>query len=178
MDTKFLRSSFVMAALAGVVCTHAATQPMNMPMPKQTPAPAAAPTNTTTAKVAPAAVNVESAWVRAAPPGASMLAGYMTLHNAGKNPVRFEWAQSDAFGMVELHRSMMVNGMETMRPAGVQTIPAGGDLRFEPGGLHLMLMDQKRAPKIGDVVRFRLHFADGSAVDVTAPVAAQVPAAH
>ncbi len=138
---------------------------MAMPMPK----PAAS------AQVALTSIRVDSAWVRAAPPGATMLAGYMTLHNTGKNSLSFEWAQSDAFGMVELHRSMTVNGMETMRPAGAQTIAAGGDLRIEPGGLHLMLMDAKRALKVGDVVRFRLHFADGGFVDVSAPVSAQAP---
>ena len=105
-----------------------------------------------------------------------MLAGYMTLRNAGKDPVRFDWTQSDAFGMVELHRSVMVNGMATMRPAGAQTIPAGGELKLEPGGLHLMLMDPARALKIGDSVRFRLHFAGGGFVDVKAAVSAQAPA--
>jgi copper(I)-binding protein len=136
----------------------------------------AMPKPAATAPAAPSSsVRVEAAWVRAAPPGAPMLAGYLTLHNDGKNPARFEWAQSDAFGMVELHHSMTVNGMETMRPAGVQTVPAGGDLRFEPGGLHLMLMDAKRELKVGDVVRFRLHFADGSFVDVSAPVRVYSP---
>lgn len=121
-------------------------------------------------------VRVESAWVRAAPPGATMLAGYMDLHNDGKTPQRFISAQSDVFGMVELHKTMIVNGVSTMRPAGDQSIPAGGDLRFEPGGLHLMLMQPKRVLKIGDSVRFRLHFADGSVMDVIAVVSAEAPA--
>ena len=124
-----------------------------------------------------AGVHVESAWVRAAPPGAMMLAGYMSLRNDGKQPTRFEWAQSDVFGMVELHQTLIVNGVSTMRPAGVQTIPAGGTLRIEPGGLHLMLMQPQRALKVGDTVRFRLHFSDGSAIDAVAPVSAEAPAA-
>jgi copper(I)-binding protein len=152
---------------------RSAPQAMTMPMSK--PAAAATPAKSGTTTVVPAAVRVEEAWVRAAPPGATMWAGYMTLHNTGKNPARFEWAQSDAFGMIELHRSMTVNGMETMRPAGAQTIPAGGNLRFEPSGLHLMLMDPRRALRVGDVVRFRLHFADGSFVDTTAPVRVYSP---
>ena len=169
MNTPFpCRALAATVSAAVFACAQAAPQPMAMPMPK----PAVS------ASVATSDVSVEGAWVRAAPPGAAMLAGYMTLRNSGKTPVRFEWTQSDAFGMVELHRSAMVNGMETMRPAGVQAIPAGGALRFEPGGLHLMLMDPRRALKVGDVVRFRLHFADGSFVDVAAPVAAQAPASH
>ena len=80
--------------------------------------------------------------------------------------------------MVELHRSVIANGVSTMRPAGDQVIPAGGMLRIAPGGLHLMLMQPKRELKIGDTVRFRLRFADGSALDVEAKVRAEAPAAR
>ncbi|HEV2606548.1 MAG TPA: copper chaperone PCu(A)C, partial [Xanthomonadaceae bacterium] len=125
----------------------------------------------------PKGVHVESAWVRAAPPGAMMLAGYMTLRNDGKTPARFDWAQSDVFGIVELHRTLIANGVSTMRLAGDQTIPAGGSLRFEPGGLHLMLMQAQHELKVGDKVRFRLHFADGTALDVVALVSAEAPGA-
>jgi len=125
----------------------------------------------------PKSVHVESAWVRAAPPGAMMLAGYMTLRNDGKAPVIFKSAQSDMFGMIELHRTTIVNGVSTMRAAGEQTIPAGSALRIEQGGLHLMLMQPRRELKVGDTVRLRLHFADGTALDVVAPVSAEEPAA-
>jgi len=125
----------------------------------------------------PKGVRVESAWVRAAPPSAMMLAGYMTVRNDGKTPVVFKSAQSDVFGMVELHRTTIVNGVSTMRAAGEQSIPAGGALRIEQGGLHLMLMQPRRELKVGDRVRFQLHFADGTALDVVAPVRAEAPAA-
>jgi copper(I)-binding protein len=125
----------------------------------------------------PKGVHVESAWVRAAPPGAMMLAGYMTLRNDGTMPQRFVSAECNAFGMVELHKSVIVNGVSTMRAAGGQVIPAGGALPIAPGGFHLMLMEPKRALKIGDTVRFRLHFAGGTALDVIAPVSAEAPVA-
>ncbi len=104
-----------------------------------------------------------------------MMAGYMAIHNDGKTPLRFVSAQCDAFGMVELHQSSIVNGMSTMRAAGEQTIPAGGVLHIQPGGLHLMLMQPKHALKVGDSVRFRLVFSNGSSTDVVAPVTAQAP---
>jgi copper(I)-binding protein len=106
-----------------------------------------------------------------------MLAGYLTLRNDGRVPVVFRSAQSDIFGMVELHRTTIVNGVSTMRAAGDQSIPAGGALHIEPGGLHLMLMQPRRELKVGDIVRFRLHFADGTALDVVAPVSAEAPVA-
>jgi len=152
----------VLAIAAGMTCTAAPQM--------------ATKTSQVGAMVPNKTVHVDAAWVRAAPPGAMMLAGYMTLHNDGKEPARFAWAQSDVFGMVELHQTLITNGISTMRTAGEQIIPAGGSLRFEPGGLHLMLMQAQHALKIGDQVRFRLHFADGSMLDVTAPVSAEAPA--
>ncbi len=140
---------------------------MTMPMAK--------PAVTPQAISQPAQAHVDAAWIRAAPPGAKMMAGYMVIHNDGKTPLRFVSAQSDAFGMVELHRSLIVNGMSTMRAAGEQTIPAGGVLHIQPGGLHLMLMQPKHALKIGDGVRFHLHFGDGSSMDVVAAVSTQAP---
>lgn len=120
-------------------------------------------------------LRVDGAWVRAAPPGAMMLAGYMVLHNDGDAPVRLVSVQSDAFGTVELHRSLVVNGMETMRPAGEQTIAAGGRMDIRPGGLHLMLMQPRQPLKVGDKVRFHLRFADDSMIEVIASVSAEAP---
>lgn len=153
----FRLASALSAAIALAPCALAAAAPANKPA------------------LAPAAVRVESAWVRAAPPGVAMLAGYMVVHNEGRTPLGFTGAGSDVFGMVELHRSQVVNGMETMRPAGAQTIPVGGALRIEPGGLHLMLMQPARALKIGEVVHFTLHFANAGDATVAARVLAQAP---
>ncbi|HTA64847.1 MAG TPA: copper chaperone PCu(A)C [Xanthomonadaceae bacterium] len=150
------------AAMRPVLAANPA--PMTMPMPK----PAAVST-------VAAHAHVDAAWVRAAPPGATMLAGYMVVHNDGKTPLRLVSATSDEFGMVELHRSLIVNGMSTMRPAGEQAILAGGTLKIAPGGLHWMLMQPKRALKVGDRVHFRLDFADGGSTDVGATVAASEP---
>ena len=169
MKTKFLLIFAAAMVVGCTACAAAKSQAMSMPMAKS----AVVPSST----LPPVAhVHVDAAWVRAAPPGSMMLAGYMALRNDDKTPVKFVWAQSDVFGMVELHKTMVVNGVSTMRPAGVQTIPAGGTLRFEPGGLHLMLMQPQRELKIGDRVRFRLHFDDGSARDVIVPVSAEAPA--
>ena len=44
-------------------------------------------------------LGVFDAWIRAAPPGASMLAGYATLKNTGDAPVSLLTVQSDAFRM-------------------------------------------------------------------------------
>jgi copper(I)-binding protein len=165
MNANVVRIVAVPFLIVAAACV-AASKPMAMPMAK---AARSAPINS-------AAAHVDGAWIRAAPPGAAMMAGYMAVHNDGKMPLRLVSTQSDTFGMVELHRSLIVDGMDTMRRAGEQVIPAGGTLKIAPGGLHLMLMQPKRALHIGDSVHFQLNFGDGSAAEVDAKVAASPPA--
>lgn len=145
-----------------------AMPPMAMkPMPmKSSQNAATVPTRT---------IRVEFAWVRAAPPRAMMMAGYMTLHNDGADPARLVSADSDVFGVVQTHRTLIVDGISRMRQVAEVTIPAHQVLRLEPGGLHLMLMQARRELKVGDKVNFRLHFTGGSVLDLVAVVSAEAP---
>ncbi len=168
MDMKNLLPAMACAAALFLPCSGrlvAAPATMAMLMPAASPA----------GKHASAPVRIEGAWVRAAPPGTTMLAGYMDIHNDGKATLRLVSAHADAFGMVELHLSQVVNGMSSMRPAGEQAIPAGGILRIQPGGLHWMLMEPLRPLKPGDTVRFSLRFSDGSEASVIAMVRTGTP---
>lgn len=114
---------------------------------------------------ASAEVRVESAWVRATPPGTPMLAGYAVLHNTGESPVRVVSADSEAFGMVEIHRTVEIDGISRMRPAGELEIAPGGRVTLEPGGLHLMLMRPKRDLAEGDKVTVTLEVSGAAPVD-------------
>jgi copper(I)-binding protein len=115
-------------------------------------------------------LSVTNAWVREAPPGMQMLAGYMTIHNAGAKERKLVAAQSPDFGNIELHRSMVENGMAKMIPQKFMPVPAHGMLHIAPGGYHLMLMKPKRQLKAGDKVPFTLRFADGETLKITATV--------
>ena len=106
-----------------------------------------------------------------------MMAGYMTLRNDGADPERLVSTESETFGVIEPHRTLTVDGISRMRQVGDVTIPAHQSLRFEPGGLHLMLMQERHELKVGDKVNFRLHFADGSVLDIVAVVSAFAPVA-
>jgi copper(I)-binding protein len=113
---------------------------------------------------APCAPVVDGAWVRAAPPGAESLAGYLVLRNPCAGPVTVTGVESLDFGRPMIHRSVEEGGVARMRDAGTLTVPAGGELRFQPGGLHLMLMSPSRSLAEGDVARIRLVLADGRRV--------------
>lgn len=118
---------------------------------------------------------VEQAWIRAAPPGAAMLAGYATLKNAGDTPVVVTGASSVDFDDVSLHESISVNGVERMRPLGDVTIVPGASIAFAPGGKHFMLMDAKREPRPGDAVKIHIATRSGPGVDVVFAVRETAP---
>ena len=49
-------------------------------------------------------------------------------------------------------------------------IPAGKEVRFEPGGLHVMLNDFRQPLEVGDVVDLTLTFQHGGTQTVDATV--------
>lgn len=118
---------------------------------------------------------IENAWVRAAPPGARTLAGYLVLCNPCATAVEVVDVESLDFGMPMIHRTELVDGVSRMRPAGKLAVPAGGELRFEPNGLHLMLMKPLRPLAEGDSARLRLVLADGRRLYAEVPVRRAAP---
>ena len=85
-------------------------------------------------------VAIDGAWIRVLtariPAG-----GYFTLRNDGGRPLVLTGASSPACGMLMLHESSDAGGLESMRDVAGVVVPAGGTLRFAPGGYHLMCMD-------------------------------------
>lgn len=118
---------------------------------------------------------IEQAWVRAAPPGARSLAGYLVLRNPCAVAVEVVDVESLDFGMPMIHRTEQVDGVSRMRPAGRLRVAAGAELRFEPNGLHLMLMKPLRPLAEGDTARLRLVLADGRRLYAEVPVRRSAP---
>ena len=104
---------------------------------------------------------IEHAWIRTAPPGAMMLAGYATLRNAGDAPLTVTGADSADFAEVSLHQSVEENGVERMRALSPIEIAAGTSVGFAPGGRHFMLMRPKRELKQGDSVQIHISTSAG-----------------
>lgn len=107
---------------------------------------------------------VEQAWIRAAPPTAMALAGYARVRNVCGHAASIVGARSAAFGSAMLHATAMTKTMSTMREAGALPVPARGELRFSPGGNHIMLMQPRAALPEGRRVRVELLLSDGRAI--------------
>lgn len=115
---------------------------------------------------------VEEAWIPEAPPVAMMNAGYLRIKNNGKQPVVIVAAQSDAYGDVEIHKSVTKDGMARMIKQDQITIEPGQEIKFERGGLHLMLMQPKHPLKIGDQAKMALITKDKQTISFTATIKA------
>ena len=109
------------------------------------------------------AITVEQPWMRfiikARPAG-----GYFTLHNNTSKPVELTGASSSACGMVMLHQSKSVNGIEKMLPVKSVAVPPHGTLEFRPGSYHLMCMKPKDTMMVGHKVPVTLEFAGGKMI--------------
>lgn len=106
-------------------------------------------------------VTVTDAWIRALP-AAVPSGGYFTLRNGTTKPVTLTTAQSPACGMMMLHKSSGMAGMTSMEDVSEVIVPAGGTVKFAPGGYHLMCMEATLKP--GQHIPVTLNFRGGAKV--------------
>ncbi|MFT5084543.1 MAG: copper(I)-binding protein, partial [Lentisphaeria bacterium] len=106
-------------------------------------------------------VAVMNAWIREAHPQASTNAGYLTLINTSSKSVSVIGARSEDFGAVEFHEMGMEDGMMQMRQLKHVDIDAESQVKFVPGGMHLMLKDPKRSLVEGDQSMIEFTFSSG-----------------
>ena len=123
-------------------------------------------------------LKVERAWIRTAPPGATMLAGYAVLHNGGDEPVIVHAASSPDFGSVSLHETIEVDAVERMQPIEQVEVAPGASVTFAPGGKHFMLMRPSRSLASGAAVTIHLDTNDSKGVDASFVVSEDEPAGH
>jgi len=110
-----------------------------------------------------APLDINGAWFRKLP-GKLPAGGYFTAQNNSRHDVAITGVSSDACGMLMIHQSSNKSGMSSMDMMPKVTVPAGGQLRFAPGGYHLMCEQPKM--KIGAKVPVVLQLSDGTAVAV------------
>jgi copper(I)-binding protein len=118
---------------------------------------------------------IDKAWVRAAPPGAMMLAGYAIVRNPCARAFAIIGVSSSDFAMAMVHETLLENGVSKMRHAASLPVPAHGEVLFAPGGRHLMLMNPTHALKVGDKLKLSLKLANGSSVSADFPIRREPP---
>lgn len=96
-------------------------------------------------------------------PGMAMSAGYLTLTNNSAETITITRVISPQYASVELHESVVDDGVARMRRLEKIEIPAGTNTVLAPGGKHLMLMRPTKIP--ADAVS--LQFYDGATLLLT-----------
>ena len=96
--------------------------------------------------------------VRATPAGVPTSAAYLTITNAGKTPDRLLSIDCACADAAMMHRSEIKGGISSMTMVDSVIIPAGGKVRFSPGGLHVMLVGVKGPLKAGGLQTLTLRF--------------------
>ena len=125
---------------------------------------------TSTTAMAESQPLVSDAWVREAPPGARMLAAYLTIENTADEDLVLVDVSSPQFAHVMMHRSEIIDGMARMIHEDSITIPAGKKLELKPGSYHLMMPAPDNRLETGDPVLFMLQFSNGGQLEVHAEV--------
>ena len=116
-------------------------------------------------------VMVTDSWIRAAPPNAPALGVFMKLENHTESGIALVEVQvSIEVDRIELHRTMMVNGIMKMTPQIAISVAAQSAVVLKPGSWHIMLISPKKVPVVGERVGLTLIFDDGSEREISAVV--------
>ena len=115
------------------------------------------------------ALIVVDAWTRQVP-GSDVAAAYLTLRNPRTQPVTIVSIESPLAEHAMIHETKTLGGQSQMRPHEQLVIAPGQTVKFEPGGLHVMLMGLRQPVPVGKSFPLVLLLADGTKVQVAAVV--------
>jgi copper(I)-binding protein len=122
-------------------------------------------------------ITVHDAWVRPTAQGDNG-AVYFVLHNDSTEADELVGASSNVAEAVEIHESSMAEGTGVMQMNQVFSVPLSrsSEVVFEPGGLHVMLVNISRDLVVGETVEVTLLFKNYEDVPVNVSVAQFAPA--
>ena len=107
-------------------------------------------------------IRFSQGWIKQLPPVIPLRAGYIEIENRSKQAHRIIAFQSTWFDSVEMHESLLQDGIMKMVPLDGIDIAAEGKASLKPGGKHLMLNAPRQALQIGESVELTVTFEDGS----------------
>ncbi len=115
-------------------------------------------------------LSIENAWIPEAPPGTSVMAGYMTIKNNSNKSIDIISISSPSFKAVEMHLSKEVDGIAKMLPQKKLTIPASQQLILKSGSYHLMLIKPVSRLTDGQSATLNFSLSNKKTLDIKIPV--------
>ncbi len=113
-------------------------------------------------------LRVDEAWARPALAGGNGAAFFVIRNQSGEDDTLIS-VSSEVAQAAEVHETVMQGEAMQMEPRGSVPVPAGREVVFQPGGLHVMLIGLKQDLRAGDVFSLVLRFerAGEIALEVT-----------
>ncbi len=105
-------------------------------------------------------LSFSQSWIAEAPPGAQVMAGYMTINNLSNQKVDIIQVESPQFKRIEMHQSKESNGLAQMQPQKKLSITAKSKLILKSGSYHLMLIEPIKWFKQGDKITLTFTLSD------------------
>lgn len=120
-------------------------------------------------------ISISQLQVVAPAPGRTPSVAYMTISNQGRAAVELVAVSSSQFARVEMHQTVLRDGVARMQALSGVTIDAKSSVAFEPGGRHMMLFQPTEGLIPGAEISLRFQFASGEMLMITAPLATRIP---
>jgi hypothetical protein len=118
-------------------------------------------------------IHVADAWARS--PMQDVGAVYFTAHNGAEEADLLIRVSSPVAARSEIHETVEQDGEMVMHPVASVEIGPGQDVRFEPGGYHIMLFELTEALEVDSTITIVLEFENAGEISVEALVKAYVP---
>ncbi|MBU3825074.1 MAG: copper chaperone PCu(A)C [Candidatus Oceanisphaera merdipullorum] len=118
-------------------------------------------------------LDIAHPWARPLPTVATVGSAYFTVTNKGDTDDVLLSAESPIADKVEIHTHIKEGDVMKMRQVNDLVIPAHGEQKLAPGGLHLMLMGLKEVPAVDTKFPVTLHFKQAGKVEIEVAVEAE-----
>jgi len=105
-------------------------------------------------------ITVHNAWLREAPPTIKIMAGYLEIENSSNKALTLISAESSKFERIEFHLSQTEDSVARMQQQNEIIIAPNTIFLFEPGGYHLMLINNTAPMHEGELASIKFTFAD------------------
>ncbi|MGP1486099.1 MAG: copper chaperone PCu(A)C [Campylobacter sp.] len=119
-------------------------------------------------------IEVSNIYAKATPPSAQNSAIFFEVKNNTDKVIKLISANSPASKTAELHTHQHIDGMMKMVQVDSIEIPANGETKLAPGGLHVMLIGIKNPMNEGDKIDATLEFDNGEKIELKDVVAKKV----
>lgn len=118
-------------------------------------------------------LHIEHPWSRALPPVAPTGAAYLVIENRGDAADTLEGASTPIAGYTELHEHVHEGDLMKMQRVDGVAIAPGEQVRFTPGGYHVMLFELKEPLVAGNTYPMTLTFERAGEIEIEVQVSGE-----